>query len=329
MQINLAMSFNKVYVKYAYVMLTSVFENQKEGTNINLTVLHSDLGFEEQKMIKDLVCANGGQVNYVFVNTEMFPTNIPTTVDWTIETYYRLILPEFLPEEMERVLYIDADVIVNGPLDELYSEAFEDNVLCACDNFGMQNFEGQNFGPYRRRMFSNHFERGLTYVNPGMMIMNLKLLRKLCNLETYIDVARQFDFNLEMLDMDLINYVHAGHIRVLDKYKYHLLAMQSYNEGIRYDSARMVTVVHYAGHKPWQGEGPRYDIEQIWWDYAVKTPFYNEFTAKFVYECINSSYNYDKIRKLTEEKMLLNKELEMRKQLCDKLLMMVENGKEN
>ena len=322
MQINLAMSFNKVYVKYAYVMLTSLFENQYEGTIINLTVLHSDLGFEEQKLIKNLVDTNGDRVNFIFINNERFPQNMPTTIDWSLEIYYRLMLPELLPDDMDRVLYIDADVIINKPLDELYNESFDGNVVCACENFGEQNFR-----EHRKRMFKEHIEKGLPYVASGMLVMNLNLLREVCNFETYVEVARQFDFKLEMPDMDLLNYVHAGKIRVLDKAKYQILAMQSYNDGMRYSQAHEPVIVHYAGHKPWQGEGPRYDIEQIWWDYAIQTPFYDEFTSRFVYECINSSYNYDKIRKLTEEKMLISRELEMRKQLCDKLLQMVENGK--
>lgn len=225
MQINLAMSFNKIYVKYAYVMLTSVFENQNEGTVINLTVLHSDLGFEEQKLIKDLVSSNGGYVNFIFINNEVFPMDMPITIDWSLEIYYRLMLPELLPEDMDRVLYIDADVIINKPLDELYCEDFEGNVVCACENFGERSFDGQKFGEYRRRIFEGHFEKGLPYVASGMLVMNLPLLREICNLETYFETAKKFDFKLEMPDMDLLNYVHAGKIKVLDKYKYQILSM--------------------------------------------------------------------------------------------------------
>lgn len=322
MQINLAMTFNAEYVKYAYVMLTSLFCNKKEDTVVNLFVLHSDLKFDEQILIKKLVEENDGKVDFIFMNNAIFPSDMPINEAWPLEIYYRLMLPEVLPADIERVLYIDADVIINRPLDELYSEDFGDYVICACENFG-----DLNFGEYRKKMFAGHLEKGLPYVASGMLLMNLESLRKNCNLGTYIDVAQKFDYKLEMPDMDLLNYVHAGKIRVLDKDKYQIFAMQSYNDGMRYSKAHEPVIVHYAGHKPWQGEGPRYDIEQIWWDYAIQTPFYDEFTSRFVYECINSSYNYDKIRKLTEEKMLISRELEMRKQLCDKLLQMVENGK--
>ena len=41
------------------------------------------------------------------------------------ELYYRLLAPYLLPEEMERILYLDADIIINGSLREFYQQSID------------------------------------------------------------------------------------------------------------------------------------------------------------------------------------------------------------
>lgn len=324
MIINLAMSFNTRYLKYAYVMLTSLLKNKNEDTTIRLFVLHSGLPFEDQKLVKDLMEGDGNSVEFLLVNDDFFPPEMPTTDDWSLEIYYRLLLPELLPEDIERILYIDSDVIINHPLDELYSTSFDGNLICACENFG-----DLNFGEYRKKMFPQYNNEDFIYVNSGLLLMDIENLRRMSPYKEYISVTEQFDYHLEMPDMDLLNYVHAGQIKVLEKYKYQLFAMQSYGEGIRFEQAKQCPIVHYAGHKPWQGGGIHFDIEKIWWDYAKQTPFFTELLEMFVAECVWDPFVYNKIHQLTEEKYLIQKELVLRKELCDKLLSMVENGQVN
>ena len=40
------------------------------------------------------------------------------------------------------------------------------------------------------------------------------------------------------------------------------------------DVKNSVKIIHFAGDKPWNNTNCHYDIEQLWWDYALKTPFY-------------------------------------------------------
>ena len=44
--------------------------------------------------------------------------------------YYRLLAAEFLPETLDRVLYLDPDIIVIRPLEELYHMSFDGNLFC-------------------------------------------------------------------------------------------------------------------------------------------------------------------------------------------------------
>ena len=88
-----------------------------------------------------------------------------------MESFYRLVLPEILPEEIERILYLDVDIVVNHSLKELYHTEFDGNALCACP----EPFSGIGVFQYRDEMFQEHVREGFTYFNSGVLLMNLKL----------------------------------------------------------------------------------------------------------------------------------------------------------
>ena len=45
-------------------------------------------------------------------------------------------------------------------------------------------------------------------------------------------------------------------------------------------------IIHFASSKPWRGNFVHCDVEQIWWDYAANTPFYDVFLADMLRETI-------------------------------------------
>ena len=50
--------------------------------------------------------------------------------------YYRCFLADLLPKELERVLYLDGDVIVRKPLDAFYDRALDDGYVAAVKDYG-------------------------------------------------------------------------------------------------------------------------------------------------------------------------------------------------
>lgn len=44
----------------------------------------------------------------------------PTTDRYPLEMYDRIFAAHYLPQDLERVLYLDPDLVVNGPLDDLW-----------------------------------------------------------------------------------------------------------------------------------------------------------------------------------------------------------------
>lgn len=320
-RMNIASALNSKYVRYTYVMLTSLFHNNPEA-EIHVYLLHNDLSCEEQKLLSSLAEKYGNQLHFLHLKRSDFPASLPTTESWSLEAYFRLTLTDILPPEVDRLLYLDVDIIVANPLNELYFTDFEDAYFCVCRDMGTV----YPFPDIRNELFRDHLATGkFTYFNSGVMLWNIEKLRGRYGLKNYLALAEKLNYQILAPDQDLLNYMHWQQIKLVDEYQYNLFARFVYKRGIRYEEVREQTViVHYPGMKPWEGQYFHYDIEQLWWDYAKMTPFYHEFMETFLYQCINSPLIYDTTTQMSNENKQLYDELGKSTELCKKLLAMLE-----
>lgn len=273
---NIAISINKKYVPIAYVMMTSLFKNNKSGS-IRLYLLNSELEKDDIGVLEELTQKYNNELVPLHVDRDSFPRQLPTTKLWSIETYYRLVLPDLLPRDMDRILYLDVDIIVQDDLHELYNTDFEGNHFIACDD---ADPFGKNF-PGRVEMFKEPFANGYRYINAGVMLWNLTYLREHYTANDYFDLAGKYDYKMTALDQDLLNYTHWGHIKYADS-RYNYFARIRSNMGDTVDDARKAAIIHYLSEKPWDADGYHYPIEKIWWEYARETPYYMDLLESFL-----------------------------------------------
>lgn len=323
-RINIATALNSKYMRYTYVMLTSLFTNQTDA-DIHVYLLHSDLSPQDIAYLQELE-DKYHHINFLPVKREDFSASLPTTAAWTLETYYRLMLPDILPHEVDRLLYLDVDMIIDKPIKTLYETDFEDYYFCVCRDMGFIN--GPTTIPFpdgRSELFKEHLSHNFTYFNAGMMLWNIKKVREKYNFQTYMELARALNYKLVAPDQDLLNYLHWNQVKFLDEYRYDLFSKMAYNSGVHYeDIKRETTIIHFAGMKPWEGQYIHYDIEQLWWDYAKLTPFYTELMEEFMHACINDPTVPDTMWHLSEDKKTLRNELDKTSAMCQKLLQLLQ-----
>lgn len=313
---NIALALNHKYVRYAYVMLTSLLRNQTVP-HIHIYLLHNDLTAQDLKYFQDLVASHRHEITFLPVDISIFPASLPTTKAWSLETYFRLLLLDILPADVDRLLYLDVDMIIDKPIDELYYTDFEDKLFCVCRDCALKLTEDD----LRNKIFKEHFAQNFTYFNAGMMLWNIDALRKKYCFEDYMRTAKQLDYQLEAPDQDLLNYMHWKEIKYVDEFKYDLFSKFAYNKGVTYaDVKRETSIVHFAGTKPWEGEVVHYEIEQLWWDYAKLTPFYHELLEEFVFATITNPLIFQTMSNLSNENQQLTTELRKCIEICNKLL---------
>ena len=80
-RMNVAAALDSNYVRYTYVMLTSLLMNQEADTDIHIYLLQSDLTAEEKESLESLVSLYEGQLYWLTVDRGLFSADylaIPT-----------------------------------------------------------------------------------------------------------------------------------------------------------------------------------------------------------------------------------------------------------
>lgn len=195
--------------------------------------------------------------------------------DISAGTYLRLALPGLLPE-VDRILYMDADVLVRESLAPLWETPMEGMLLAAVK--GAVNlsdkWEWNSERPYW------HLLSGAKggYINAGVTLLHLSEIRKRGLDARWHELTRE---KFYYQDQDILNMTCQGAISYLPP-KYNRLAYledndfgQFVEEGIYTreevrEAVQSPAIIHYAGDKPWK----RFDtnLGSLWWDYVNAQP---------------------------------------------------------
>lgn len=244
-KMNILCATNNGYVSPCLTMLQSLFENCND--EIVVWYLYTELSDKNKKRIKKLVeSKNNGTLQLVKVEDEIF-TDAPVLSHFSKEMYYRILAAKLLPVTIDRVLYLDSDIIVKDNIDEFYYQDFTINnkeklfVVCPdqIDDFHNQEYHIRLKIPMEK-----------TYFNSGVILMNLKMMRqevKLPQVFSYISENRE---KLILPDQDLLNALYYDKVIVDDK-KYNLM-LSSYSP-TSFQKFNEAKIIHFTGaYKPWK-----------------------------------------------------------------------------
>lgn len=302
MPMNIVIAVNRRYVRYSYIMLTSLLINNPEP--VHVYVLHHDLAEADVQTFSMLSNAYPVTFHYCYLDDSLLPpAEVRATNSWYLETYFRLAILDVLPETADRALYIDSDMIINQSLSDFYYCDFNGKRIAACKDF----ICNAPFGDYRDDTFKDIIPEGFTYFNAGLTLFHLDSLRSEYNFKRYMNAAVELNYRIQFPDQDILNYCHRNDVLFFDAMKYNLYARRAYTDhNMHYDDVKQnATVIHYATAKPWQGNFLHCDIEQLWWDYAALTPFYHEILAETMHEIMTDNTVNTYLHELQQENQQL------------------------
>ena len=233
------------------VCLRSIAKNGG-AARCRVFIMHSDLddGIREN-LSRDFPTM---EFQFIHVPRSMFE-GFPVTDRYPREIYYRLAAPLLLPRELDRILYLDADTLVINPLRGLYETNFEGNLFVACTHT-REILTRLN----RVRLRS---EKAVHYINSGVLLMNLPLLRLVLDLKQMARFVRDRKLPLFLPDQDILTGLYGDRVKIVCAMRYNLSdrVLNQYNavKGRRkrdIDWVRRHTVIiHYCGrNKPWKSD---------------------------------------------------------------------------
>ena len=265
---NILLAFNSNYYMPALVLLKSLLVNNQWCREIRIYVLYSDLKPGEIRRFSQVAEESGiAKAIFLPVETDTFK-DAPLHLKWiSRETYYRLLAQEMLPESVERVLYLDVDMIVMGSLEEFYHQDFEGKLLVACNRYGLGGVDP-------KRLEQLTLPRDTIYFNAGTLLYDLAGQRQQIDPNILYEYPVLFYQQLKYGDQDVLNAVFYGLTKFADWRVYNCFDSNTTRQRQEDRVRRSCKIFHYNGRgKPWT---ERYWGRMAWlfWDYAQLLPEY-------------------------------------------------------
>ncbi len=184
---------------------------------------------------------------------------------WPTEIYYRIFAADFLPKTVDRILYLDSDMIINGDLSALYTRPFHGNLFVATTNVRSKVLRWI----IRAK---NGAKRDTVYANTGILLMNIEALRKEQDMQEVLDYIRRRKCLLALPDQDVISTLYGNRIELVENKIYNLSerAIRKHNRENRdkIDESWVkenAKVIHYLSrNKPWKEK--YHGILKPWYD---------------------------------------------------------------
>lgn len=246
---NILVTVDANYLKPLRVMLKSLFLNNPEET-FDIYLLHAGLRNSELTALGDFVGRHRSALTALAVDDRRL-RDAPLSFHYTREMYFRLIAFRLLPPELDRILYLDPDILILNPIRTLYQTDLG-GYLYAAAYHDKRTIREIN----RIRLYPYDID---AYFNSGVLLMNLDLLRTQASEEEIYRFIRENRTKLVMPDQDILNSLYSKRIRKLDERYYNYDARYYYRyklvSGGRFDMDRIINttvVLHFCGKKkPW------------------------------------------------------------------------------
>lgn len=251
MKINILLAINRKYINHVKVLLYSILESNKEE-NFEIFIMHRDLTIIDEEEIEKFVNQERCKVSFIKIEEQQLK-NLPVYQKrYPVEIYFRIFAAQYLPQNIDRILYLDTDTLVINSLKELYSMDFEGNYFIATTHVGKLL---KRFNDVRLDM-----EKEDKYINTGVMLMNLEALRKIDMEREIQEFLKNNSLKLILPDQDIISSIFGEHIKLVDSLLYNFGEREwnKYNAknitnriDLKWIRKNTVIIHYYGKNKPW------------------------------------------------------------------------------
>jgi lipopolysaccharide biosynthesis glycosyltransferase len=270
--IDVVCAADEAYAMPLAVTVRSALEKLPANRKMRLWVL--DGGISEQSKDRLLGSWNIRQVDVHWLRPDLsLIDDLQISRHVNLVTYYRLLMPWVLPETIDRVIFLDADLLVRRDISELWDLdqgsaaclAVPDTAApCIDARVALPNFDRSHRFLAAVEPVPNYRELGLPptakYFNAGVLVVNLQRWRdeQICN--QALECLRQHKQHVRWWDQYALNVVLAGKWKELDarwNQGGHAYSFPSWSESpLTADIFRQLRrdpwIVHFTSqHKPW------------------------------------------------------------------------------
>lgn len=275
------------YAPFVATTITSIVKNTKSF--IDFYVLDGGI-FElsKQKILSLKNEFNNFSIEFIDMKDSGLE-RFPYIRHYSLNTFSRYFIPELKPD-LNKILYMDVDIIVKGDVAELYNQDLGNYPLGAI----LEDFYPHNY-TYLKKICPN-YSGGSNYFNAGILLLSLDYFRKNNLTQKLIDKTIELKDVLSCADQDVFNLIFENNFKIFD-YKYNfmpdfidLILELDKKEAI--EATNNPVILHYTYKKPWNTM--QANMAEDFWQVAKLTPFYEELKKSFTLKELEDKLNFYK-----------------------------------
>ena len=202
MATNLLVTLDENYIYQMKVLMTSIYINNP-GEIFNIYLIHSGITSEKLDRLKNDLAKFSYEIFPIRAKDDLF-SSARVTDRYPKEMYYRLLAGELLPQNLDRIIYLDPDILVINPLKDLWEMDISDYLFAAASHTGKTDM-ANNVNKIRLGTDTD-------YYNSGFLLINLKKAREeIVPEEIFAYVDRNYK-NLLLPDQDILNAMYGDKV---------------------------------------------------------------------------------------------------------------------
>ncbi len=237
--IHVVTASNDEFAKHLAVMLYSLLENKVSENPIIIYIIDSKISKKNKALLTKTVKKFNAEIKYLLIDLNLYAGFI-VTHHLTQETYHRISIPDLLEKDIDKVIYLDSDMIIKEDITKLWDINIDSHFISAALEAWL--------GLKKLRHKDLSIPEDCDYFNAGVLVLNLKKWREHNITNQIIDFMKKNQSIIRYPSQDSMNAIlHDKWLQLDPKWNYQ--SKHLYNTDLRIEPA----IIHYTGtdSKPW------------------------------------------------------------------------------
>ena len=166
---NIVYIANEKFAVHLGVSLYSLYERNRNEKDIRVFIISTGIGEDSLGKLKSIAKKFGRDVEIIELKdtSKYFDTGLQDST-FDISKMGRLLVGEILPEDVDRILYLDCDMVILHSIRELYNTKLGENIIAAVEEPTV----------LERVRYEIGLDYEASYVNAGLLLIDLKKWRE-------------------------------------------------------------------------------------------------------------------------------------------------------
>jgi lipopolysaccharide biosynthesis glycosyltransferase len=259
------------------VTLCSAISNMRRRSQVHIFIIDGGISKANRKKLEQSLRFENVRTRWVKPDSSRLKSMV-ISHHITLAAYYRLLIPELLPLQYKKVIYLDSDLVVKGDIEDFWNTDLQGKSLGAVQDTGILHVSDKRLG------IKKYEELGIPantkYFNSGVLVIDVEKWRDQGVSDRCITYVEKYKEHIRLHDQEALNVVLADDWVQLDPrwnqqfsifecpcWQDSSFAEEDYNR-LRQEPL----IVHYSSTaaKPWL-LGCNHPLEDLYFKYIDKT----------------------------------------------------------